>query len=398
MLKVLIVTHYWSPHKGGIEAMSYEQAKRLVSWGHQISVVTSRLTGDLPYEVCDGIEVHRVRAINPLERKGVPYPLFSPSLVTTLRGLIRQTDIVLAHSHTFQPSVVASLICRYVHKPLVVLQHNPYVNYQFPWNVVESLADRLLGRTTLLNAHRRLAISNETKRYVERLTAANTVAVLHNGVDTKRFRPAEEAEKAAIRLKLGLPPDKFLVLTVRRLVYRNGVDSLVQAAVDLRDNSALHFLIGGTGPEKALLERIVKRHRLSNCHLLGFVSDNLLPEYYRASDVFVLPSRTGEGFGLVVLEAFASGLPAVATSVGGQVDIVLEQETGLLVAPDAPEEIAVALDRCYSDRPLFQRMAGNTRAFAKSLDWDNQTGLLLEHLKETLDTFHGEERPSEAVR
>jgi glycosyltransferase involved in cell wall biosynthesis len=386
-LKILIATHYWAPHKGGIEAMAYEQARRLVSWGHEVAVVTSRLMGDPPYQICDGIHVHRVRAINPLERKGVPYPLFAPALLTRVFRLVRQADIVLAHSHTFQASVVASLVSRWANKPFVILQHNTYVNYKPPWNIVESLADLLLGRMTLWSARRVLAISRETKHYIERLACDKPVIVLHNGVDTKRFRPVQDQEKADIRKKFGLPPDKFLVLTVRRLVYRNGVDTLVQAAAELRENSSFHFLIGGTGPDTALLERLINNQGLTNCTLLGFVEDGLLPEYYSASDVFVLPSRTGEGFGLVVLEAFASGLPVVATSAGGQTDIVLDQETGFLVAPDSPGEIAAALTRCNLDRDLYLKMSRKAMALAESLDWDKQTGLLLKHLRETWDLF-----------
>src|SRR5262249_35327935 len=226
-MRVLIATHYWHPHRGGVETVAREQARRLFRRGHQVSVVTSRLPGDLPRSQEDGFPVYRVPAVNTLESLGVPYPIFSFRLLSLLRQLVPIQDVILVHSHTFLSSATGALMARRCERPLVLLQHNPFVQYHFPWNVVEHGADHLIGRHTLRWASRVLAVSEFTARYVKDLIPDQPVSILHNGVATQQFSPVRsDEERRQIRKRLGLPDDCFIALSVRRLVFRNGLDTL----------------------------------------------------------------------------------------------------------------------------------------------------------------------------
>ena len=382
-MRILIATHYWRPHCGGIETVAWEQARRLVRLGHEVTVVTSKLSGDESFSTEEGVDVHRVAALNLLERRSVPFPIFSPVLWTLLFRLAKSHDVALVHSHTFLSSVAVAMMGAWRGLPVVVLQHNTYVEYGWPWRFVESLADLILGRLTFRLARRCLAISKESRRYAERLGAGPNVTVLYNGADLTRFRPVESCdERASIRRRLGLPIDGFVVLSVRRLVLKNGVDSLIGAAEALRDSGSLYFVIGGSGPDAPVLRDMISRKRLSNVSLTGFIPDEDLPDYYKASDIFVLPSASGEGLGLVVLEAFASGVPVVATTAGGQVDVVLERQTGMLVSPNSPHELADAIERCASGRQRTLQMGAAARRFVESLSWDTQVERLCAYLQE----------------
>lgn len=370
-LRILIVAHYWSPHRGGVETVAREQALRLSQRGHQVSVLTSRLSGEPSCTQDAGILVHRVAATNVLEGRGIPYPLFSPRLWAVLRRLVPAHDLVLAHSHTFVSSVAGALAARRYNRPLVVLQHNPFIRYRPPWNVVEHGADLMLGRFTLRSADRLLAVSEHTARYVERLAPGRQVDVLPNGVDTQRFTPVHsDHERAAIRARFGVPRDAFVLLSVRRLVFRNGLDTLLEACVRLNRRQNLVVVIGGGGPERPRLERFMQRHGLANVRLLGFVPDELLPDLYRAADAFVLPTRTGEGFGLVLLEAFASGIPAIATRGGAQEEVVDDGRTGLLVSPGSSREVAGAIAALHDGPQLVAQMGQAARRKAGEMDWD----------------------------
>jgi glycosyltransferase involved in cell wall biosynthesis len=164
------------------------------------------------------------------------------------------------------------------------------------------------------------------------------VQVLYTAVDQQRFSPQGSLE--ALRTALGLPIDKFIVLTVRRLVFKNSVDTFVATANLLKDDPRVYFVIVGDGPDRRHIERYIQENNLSNCLLTGFVRDAALPDYYRAANLFVLPSRSGEGLGMVLLEAMASGVPVIATRAGGQVELVQEGRNGFLVDPRAPDQIA----------------------------------------------------------
>ena len=328
--------------------------------------------------------MHRVRALNPLEGRGVPFPIFSPSLWFEMLQHVRASDLVLAHSHTFLSSAAAVTAAHRVGKPSLVLQHNTYIEYSWPWSFLEHAADHSVGRWVLKRASRRLAVSDAAAQYVQRIAPGPT-SLLRNGVDTQRFRPAEGSQvKVALRTKLGLDPRAFVVFTVRRLSFKNGVDTLLESALMLRDCKDIQIVIAGNGPDRARVDRFVARHQLTGVRVLGFVPDDELVDWYRAADLFILPSKSGEGMPMVVLEAFASALPVVATRAGGQVEMIDEGDTGWLIPPASAETMAGAI-AAARDRPSATREMGMlARTRVESLDWDRQVTLLEEHLNEHL--------------
>jgi glycosyltransferase involved in cell wall biosynthesis len=131
---------------------------------------------------------------------------------------------------------------------------------------------------------------------------------------------------------------------VRRLVYKNGIDTLLDSAeIAVKKNSKLVFVVVGKGPDfEEVKEKIAQLGLQRNFRLTGFVSDEDLPFYYNVADLFALPSKSGEGLPLVALEAMACGLPVIATDVGGTSEI-LSGEYGKLVPPNSPNSLAEAI-------------------------------------------------------
>jgi glycosyltransferase involved in cell wall biosynthesis len=356
--------------------VAFEQASRLVRRGHRVTALTSRMPGDPVREEDGGLLVERIDALNVLEKRGVPYPLFSPALAPRAFALARKADVVLAHSHTFLTSAAAVLAARAAGKPSLVLQHNTLIDYPQPLRALEHLADHTLGALTLRMAERRFAVSKESCRYVERLSG-RPCHLLANGVDTARFHPV--ADRGPLRDSFGLPRGKIIALTVRRLSFKNGIDTLLEVA---RLRTDMHFAVAGSGPDRGALDRYVEEHGLTNVAALGFVTDERLPELYQACDLFVLPSRSGEGMPLVILEAFASALPCIATRSGGQVELIEEGATGWLVPPGDPHAIAAALSEGACEPKRLGAMGASARARAERVDWERQVTLLEEHLFE----------------
>jgi glycosyltransferase involved in cell wall biosynthesis len=388
-MRVLTATHYWLPHIGGVEFEALEQSRRLVARGHDVTVLSSRIGDDRALSFDDGFPVHRVAASNVLEDKfRLPYPLYSPKLFSVASDLARDADVVLAHTHTFLSTAAAARAARRQHKPFVLIQNNPYIEYRFPLNLVQKSADATIARYTLRSANRLVAISNFTADYVRRLVPNRTVTVMHLGTDRERFSPVDLDRRVEIRRRLGLPVDAFVALTVRRLFFRNGLDTLLEAAVALRDRPNLHVVIGGSGPERNEIEARIRSGGLANVHVTGFIPDADLPDYYRAADVFVLPTRTAEGFGLVVMEAAASGIPSIATDSGAPREIIDDGVTGLLVPPGAPSDLATAIARLHDAPDLLATMSRAASDRSAAFTWDRSIDVLERVLAEAVEQ-HG---------
>ena len=386
LLRILVTTHYWHPHRGGIENVAREQAMRLAGRGHRVSVLTSRLRGDPALQSDRGVEVHRVTSVNPLERVGVPVPVPTIRLRSTTSRLVSHADVVVSHGHIYPTTVAASWAAAVHQRPLILVQHNPFIDYRAALRVAELGADFFVGRPVLRRASRVLAVSATTAAYVERISARRDVSVLPNGVDAARFCPAPTpTRRAEIRRELGLPLNATIILTVRRLTYRNGLDTLIDAVARLKPASPMSAVIVGDGPDRGSLQERVAALGVSDRFVFaGLVSDDELPDWYRAADLFVLPTRTGEGFGLVLAEAMASGIGTIATDGGAQRELVSDGESGWLVPADEPGLLARQIERLLRCPAEVARAGQLAREAAQRLDWETNVDQLEACLREAV--------------
>jgi glycosyltransferase involved in cell wall biosynthesis len=341
--KLCVVTHTFLPHVGGIERVVYEQCKRLMQKRFETMVLTHRNYTAKNY-VFDGIKVQCYDSLNIGFRLGIPYAIPQISSLKTFLETVKSNDLIHVHGHPYLSSFLATKIAKRYSKPLVLTQHNTFIEYNNIWDTVEKLNDLAIGKQVLKEADKIIVVSNATKNYVLSLGAnPEKIEVLHNGVDLDRFKPSSEA-KDEMRKKLGIAKDACVVLTVRRLVYKNGIDTLIASAeIAVKKNPKLVFIVVGKGPDfNEVEEKIVQLGMQRNLRLTGFVSDRDLPFYYNVADLFALPSKSGEGLPLVALEAMATGLPVIATDVGGTSEVINEAY-GKLVPPNSPNSLAEAI-------------------------------------------------------
>jgi sugar transferase (PEP-CTERM/EpsH1 system associated) len=188
---------------------------------------------------------------------------------------------------------------------------------------------------------------------------ARKVRTIHNGVDTERYSPGE---RAPARQALGLPLDCTLVGTVSRLDPVKDQVGLIRAFAQTANKGKTVLVIAGDGPSHRQLEALVNELGLGDrVRLLGERGD--VPLILRALDVFVL-SSIGEGISNAILEAMATGLPVIATRVGGNIELVQDGLTGRLIEPRRPEALAKALTGYFHDPALAcaHGAAGRERA------------------------------------
>jgi glycosyltransferase involved in cell wall biosynthesis len=207
-----------------------------------------------------------------------------------------------------------------------------------------------------------LFISDSARQRMAALVAPTPRdAVIHNGVAAAEAAPGPRTLRFCE--DFGWPDDVVIFGVTGQLGSHKGHDDFIEAAALMRERAPLaRFVIGGRGSadERSRLAARVRRRELDD--IVGFC--RWLPEardFYEAIDVLVLPSRHDEGFGLVLAEAGARGVPAVATRSGGAVEIVEDNVTGLLVGKQAPQELAAAMLRLATDEAARRAMGRRAR-------------------------------------
>ncbi|MYZ09417.1 glycosyltransferase [Streptomyces sp. SID2999] len=371
-LKVLLVSHYYPPHVGGIENVVHREARGLSGQGAEVTVLTSADRSSTTVE--DGVRVVRVAAWNGAERRaGVPFPLFSPALLTTALRLARRADVVHIHDCLYLSSWAAGLAARLTRTPYVLTQHVALVDH--PSGLVRFVQRAVyggLGRALLRGARAVFTLNASVARFVRQYGAREHRAHhLANGVDTAHFRPAASAtERALVRERFGLPADRVLVLFVGRLVPKKGYDLLLAAHTT---DAGYDLVLCGDGDTRAFTGR-------QGVHHLGAQPPEAVADAYRACDVFALPS-TAEGFPLTVQEAMASGLPVVTTDDPGYAPYLLDRDRVSLLPRDH-SEIAAVLAELAADAERRTLMGEYSRTYAeKAFAWDDHVRTLLAHYR-----------------
>jgi glycosyltransferase involved in cell wall biosynthesis len=167
--------------------------------------------------------------------------------------------------------------------------------------------------------------------------------IIPGGVDTDVFSPAKSQD--SIRKELGLPQKKIILFTVRNLRQRMGLINLLKTMAELGDiRGKVHLVIGGKGPLEERLKRFaVEQKIMDSITFAGHILQDNLPKFYQAADFFILPTEYLEGFGMVTLEALATGLPVIATSVGATPEILSQIGNGWLCEESSSKALALKI-------------------------------------------------------
>jgi glycosyltransferase involved in cell wall biosynthesis len=266
-------------------------------------------------------------------------------------------DLLHGHGVRWSPLFAAAALRSGL--PLVVTLHN-----LVPTGDDMALLPRIVLRTTLSRARRLIAVSEAVARSTRAsLGSLRRLVVVRNGVDLSRFDDSVLPDREEIRRTLGMPRNAPLAMCAARLSPEKGVAAFLEAAALVQQADAW-FLVAGDGPLRPSLEQQIGLLGLTHrARLLGLRQD--IPDLMRTADLLCVPSRE-EGLGLAAIEAMASGLPVVATHVGGLPEVVVDGETGFLVAPGDRAALAAAMTGLLANPEYARRLgrAGRERARA----------------------------------
>lgn len=336
---------------GGYELATVQLARSLRQQGVRVSIVTTTVASSKTETAPELIRIVMQGS----------HPLFCvfPKLLALLARM-RLTYSVI-HCPTFSPlSALTVLAGRMLWRPALirVATENDVREFTEARHWKSCLFLRLLRGAAGVIAPS-AAIKDELSK-----TGFSTdkIIVLPNGVDVKRFRPATPLEKAEAKSALDLSDEICVIGTIARLVSRKGIDVLLRAFRALGQGRSAQLLIVGDGPLRDELCGLARQLGIeSSVSWLGLQAHP--DKWLRAMDVFAFPSRL-EGIPNAVLEAMASGLPIVATKIGGVIDLIQDEVTGLLVPPDDSDALAAALIRLMKDACLRGDLGSRARAQA----------------------------------
>lgn len=361
-----------------------EAVNRLAALGHRVTVIVPSFKGLKNHRI-DGIEVLRFRyAPRWVEQlthdEGAPNKLRNPmyqflgvsyiamgALCSVAWSVPRKFDVINVH-WPFPHGLFALSAARVTGAKVVATCHGAELamGRRKPWI-------RKILRQCLLRSDRLACNSSHTRREIENI-CGRTATIIPYGA-TITIPPATADQPHAPR------PGPATILFSGRHIQRKGVPYLIKAMPRLLASRPVRLLLTGDGDRRREWEELTRSLNLSHAvEFLGFVSNERLAELYRECDVYVLPAifddrGDTEGLGVVLVEALSNGKPVVASAVGGIVDVIRHEETGLLVPEKDESALAAAILRLLDDPSLATRLGAAGRKHAQDyFDWDRAVG------------------------
>lgn len=373
-----------------------ELTNQLGQSGRTIDIFTRRDQPGLPDTVAlsPNVRVVNIAAGPPASLSPIDVHRWVPDFTEGIRAFVRDdagaAPYDLVHSHYWLSGLTGIALAAEWQRPHVVMfhtlgevknrarrhEHEPALRIEAERTVV-ALADRLICATP------------HERDFLSQLYGAHPdcVSVVPGGVDLQRFRPAD---RDTARRALGIGPGP-LALFVGRLEPLKGIDILLRAAALADLAQPLHVLVvggdAGADSERASLQQLCDELGIRDrVRFVDAVSRDQLALYYQAADVCVVPSHY-ESFGLVAVEALASGIPVIATRVGGLQYTVRDGQTGYLISWRCPEPFAERIEALLENADLRERFSRAAPLSVQRFDWAGVARQITDVYEDLLDGY-----------
>lgn len=344
-MRILFVSDLYYPHLGGVSEHIFHLANEFEKMGHFVRILTGKMEGDFKPDERRVIRIGygmKVKYNKSVGRITIGFD------VLRIKKIMKEFDVI--HSHGgISPTLPILALC-FSDKTNFLTFHagfdrclpyaifNPFFKYLF---------NKIDGK---------IAVSKTAEKSFGRYFKGE-YRIIPNGIETKKFYPRNNKKEKTI-------------LFVGRIEKRKGVEYLISAmeyVIKEVKEATLMIAGGGYGSYKLFIPKSVEK----NIQFLGFVSPDKLPELYSSANVFVSPAIGNESFGIVLLEAMASGTPVIASDIPGYRCVVENNIDGILVPPKDPVSLGKAIVNLLNDKKMQNNLIENGLKKAKRYDWSN---------------------------
>jgi glycogen(starch) synthase len=374
--QVLILTWEYPPLiEGGLARHVRKLSESLAELGTDVHVLTRGGEESPPEEVVAGVSIHRVREPTRPRDLGEFVAWVERMNADMLAAGVELGDGIefdLVHGHDWLVAGACDHLAKRFEAPLVTTihatehgRHQGWVE-KHPQSHIHGVEQWITNR-----ADRVIACSYYMREQIADIFGVEEekVSVIANGIDPEDLQPHDRPELERLRAQFAAP-DQRLVLLVGRLVYEKGFQIALEAMPALIERLPdTRFLVAGSGTHEPELRRqAAELGLMGHGTFLGWIGDDVLHSLYRIADVCVVPSIY-EPFGLVALEAMASGCPCIVADTGGLREVVPHGEVGLRFRPGDPDSLGEVTERVLADEALGRRLVSEAHEHVRGFDW-----------------------------
>lgn len=374
-MKVGLVSPYDFASPGGVTDHVQHLARQLRLSGHAVRIFAPSSRADVDFDTPDFYRIGSPISIPAND--SVARITLSFHLADRVATIVEQEQFDVLHFH--EPLMPAL--------PLTMLRLSTTANVGTFHAYARSNAGYYYGRPLLepylKHLHSGIAVSEPARNFVNKYFPEYPLRVIPNGIDIDTYKP-------------GLPPirhlrdDRVNILFLGRLEKRKGLGDLLRGYRFMKARvPRSRLIVVGDGPLRGSVESYIARHRIPDVVMAGYVPDTVKPRYYTSADIFCSPATGAESFGIVLLEAMASGLPVVATEVPGYMSVLEPGSDSITVRPKSWAELGGALVILARDAELRRRMGAFGREKARGYAWDRIAAQVLEVYDEARQAHGG---------
>jgi phosphatidylinositol alpha-1,6-mannosyltransferase len=391
----MLITQDFPPKIGGIEVYSYQLANEWKKQGKEVIVVTvsqknqaeqeARFDKMLPYKVI------RFDVANPI--------LLGQKLKKNLASLINEHQVnCVFHSQwqTAKTSIALKIQGLLSHVFVAVhgreLLFNPYASVPFMAGYYSAKMRKVFNNCDQVFSNSRYvaALLNDLGLSVEPRAKTTVTGLGVNEQDFPLISKSEALSEVGIDASLINTP---VILSITRIIHRKGADLVLHALAKFAEkhpDTPFFFIIGGEGPFEKVLKKLTKKLNLSDkVAFVGPYQYDQLYKVFRASDIFVMPSRSDvmdiEGYGIVFLEAAICGLPSIGSHSGGIPDAVEQDTCGYLIEEANVDELAEKIEYLIINKKARKTMGDNAKKRADEMTWERVADKIFNRMKEIIN-------------
>jgi phosphatidylinositol alpha-mannosyltransferase len=373
-MRIALVSPYDFPFPGGVTQHIHYLDKHFREFGHHVKIIAP-CAGDEPEKLPDNVVVTTTRVMSiPFSGSKARIP-YSPAVNWRVKRALHGEDFDIVHAHepmTLPVPIMALTHSRSVNVGTFHAYRDRHLIYKYGRRIFQPFFDKLHGK---------IAVSEAARETVTRYFGGEFV-IIPNGIDFERFggdhvRPIEQYTD-------GRPN----ILFVGRLEPRKGFRYLLRAFPFVKEEfPQARLIVVGAYRKKEIANFLhyTRENHVTGVKFVGRVSDEDLPRYYRTCDVFCAPSTGFESFGIVLLEAMATGKPTVATNIPGYRDLLEDGKEGFLAEPKDERSLASALIRVLKEPATREEMGARGRAKAQRYSWRQVALQVLDYYEELLE-------------